>query len=196
MEIITHPHPTLSYKSKTIQRINSELRGIVAEMFELMYAAKGVGLSANQVNLPLRLFIVNTSADAEEGEELVFINPVLSKAKGSEIEEEGCLSLPSVYGPVNRSRTIHVEAFGLQGDTISADFDGLLARVMQHETDHLDGLMFLDRMNPLSLKTLAADLQEFELEFASRRQGGIIESDEVIYAKLAAWEDKFCTHRI
>ena len=101
-----------------------------------------------------------------------------------------------VYGPVNRSRTIHVEAFGLQGNVISMDLDGLLARIVQHETDHLDGIMFLDRMNPLSLKTLQADLQEFELEFASRRQGGIIESDEVIYAKLAAWEDKFCTHRI
>ncbi|MBT3890818.1 MAG: peptide deformylase [Planctomycetaceae bacterium] len=196
MEIITHPHPTLSYKSKTIQRINSELRDIVAEMFELMYAAKGVGLAANQVNLPLRLFVVNTSSDAEEGEELVFINPVLSKGKGSEIEDEGCLSLPNVYGPVNRSRTIHVEAFGMQGNTISADLDGLLARVVQHETDHLDGIMFLDRMNPLSLKALEADLQEFELEFTSRRQGDIIESDEVIYAKLATWEDKFCTQSV
>jgi peptide deformylase len=193
MEIITHPHPTLNYKSKTIQRINSELRDIVAEMFELMYAAQGVGLAANQVNLPLRLFIVNTSGDAEEGEKHVFINPVLSKGKGSEIEDEGCLSLPGVYGPVNRSRTIHVEAFGLQGDAISMDLDGLLARVVQHETDHLDGIMFLDRMNPLSLKSLQADIQEFELEFASRQLGGIIESDEAINAKLAEWEEKFCT---
>jgi peptide deformylase len=193
MEIITHPHPTLSYKSKTIQRINSELRDIVAEMFELMYAAQGVGLAANQVNLPLRLFIVNTSADAEEGKKLVFINPVLSKGKGSEIEDEGCLSLPGVYGPVNRSRTIHIDAFGLQGNVISMDLDGLLARVVQHETDHLDGIMFLDRMNPLSLKTLQADIQEFELEFTSRQQGGIIESDEEIYTKLAEWEDRFCT---
>jgi peptide deformylase len=76
------------------------------------------------------------------------------------------------------------------------DLDGLLARIVQHETDHLDGIMFLDRMNPLSLKTLQADLQEFELEFASRRQGGIIESNEVIYAKLAVWEDRFCTQRV
>jgi len=142
------------------------------------------------------LFIVNTSADAEEDEQLVFINPVLSKGKGSEIEDEGCLSLPGVYGPVNRSRTIHVEAFGLQGNVISMDLDGLLARIVQHETDHLDGIMFLDRMNPLSLKTLQADLQEFELEFASRREGGIIESNEVIYEKLAAWEDSFCTQRV
>ena len=196
MEIITHPHPTLSYKSKKIQRINAELRDIVAEMFELMYAAEGVGLAANQVNLPLRLFIVNTSSDAEEDEQLVFINPVLSKGKGSEIEDEGCLSLPGVYGPVNRSRTIHIEAFGLQSNVISMDLDGLLARIVQHETDHLDGIMFLDRMNPLSLKTLQADLQEFELEFASRREGGIIESNEVIYEKLAAWEDSFCTQRV
>jgi peptide deformylase len=162
-------------------------------MFELRYAAQGVGLAANQVNLPLRLFIVYTSGDAEEGEKHVFINPVLSKGKGSEIEDEGCLSLPGVYGPVNRSRTIHVEAFGLQGNAISMDLDGLLARVVQHETDHLDGIMFLDRMNPLSLKSLQADIQEFELEFTSRQLGGIIESDEAINAKLAEWEDRFCT---
>jgi peptide deformylase len=69
----------------------------------------------------------------------------------------------------------------------------LLARVVQHETDHLDGIMFLDRMNPLSLKSLQADIQEFELEFTSRQLGGIIESDEAINAKLAEWEDRFCT---
>ena len=146
MEIITHPHPTLKYKSRPVVRINAELKAIVAEMFELMYEAKGVGLAANQVNLPLRLFVANPSGVRGEGEDLVFINPVISKGTGNEVADEGCLSLPGIYGPVNRSKSIHVEAFGIDGSSISMDLDDFLARVVQHETDHLDGVMFTDRM--------------------------------------------------
>jgi len=192
MEIITYPHPSLHYQSKPVKRINTELKEIVAEMFSLMYKANGVGLAANQVDLPLRLFIVNTASDTDDGEELVFINPVLSRGKGSETQEEGCLSLPGVYGPVSRPRTIHVDAFGINGAPIQMDLDGLLARVVQHETDHLDGILFTERMNELSLKALSDELQEFELEFESLRQGGLMATDEMIHAKRAQWESTFC----
>ena len=138
MEIITHPHPTLKHQSKPILRINAELKAIVAEMFELMYEAKGVGLAANQVNLPLRVFVANPSGSRGEGEEFVFINPVISKGTGNEVADEGCLSLPGVYGPVNRSKSIHVEAFSIDGEAISLDLEDFMARVVQHETDHLD----------------------------------------------------------
>jgi len=192
MEIITYPHPTLHYQSKPVKRINTELKEIVKEMFSLMYEANGIGLAANQVDLPLRLFIVNTASDRDEGEELVFINPVLSGGKGSETQEEGCLSLPGVYGPVSRPRTIHVEAFAINGAPIKMNLDGLLARVVQHETDHLDGILFTERMNELSLKALSDELQEFELEFESLRQGGLMATDEMIHAKRVQWESTFC----
>ena len=192
MEIITHPHPTLKYKSRPVVRINAELKAIVAEMFELMYEAKGVGLAANQVNLPLRLFVANPSGVRGEGEDLVFINPVISKGTGNEVADEGCLSLPGIYGPVNRSKSIHVEAFGIDGSSISMDLDDFLARVVQHETDHLDGIMFTDRMVDHSLQVIQLEIEEFEIEYRSKVADGLVPGEDAVYADLAEWESKFC----
>src|SRR5881227_4418245 len=98
MEIVTYPHPTLRRVSRPLRRVDAELRQKIREMFDLMYAAKGIGLAANQVDLPLRLFIVNLEAKPDAGEELVFINPVISLPRGGTEEmEEGCLSLPGLY---------------------------------------------------------------------------------------------------
>ena len=90
MEIVQYPHPTLRHKSKPINRVDRELKEIVSEMFKLMYEAKGIGLAANQVDLPIQLFIINLKSDPNEGEELVFINPVVTSPKGSDEAEEGC----------------------------------------------------------------------------------------------------------
>ena len=192
MEIISLPHPTLRYKSKPVRRINADLRGIVEEMFNLMYEANGIGLAANQVDLPLRLFVVNTAAKPDEGEELVFINPVLSRGKGRESAEEGCLSLAGIYGPVSRYKTIHVDAYGIDGKPFSADLSGMMARVVQHETDHLDGVMFTDRMNQYELQEIADELEEFEIEFQSLRADGSIPDDTTVFARLAECEEQFC----
>ena len=90
LEIVQYPHPTLRHKSKPINRVDRELKEIVSEMFKLMYEAKGIGLAANQVDLPIQLFIINLKSDPNEGEELVFINPVVTSPKGSDEAEEGC----------------------------------------------------------------------------------------------------------
>ena len=147
LSIIHYPHPTLIYKSKVIKRVDADLRGLIAEMFELMYEANGVGLAANQVDLPLRLFVVNLAANPEEGEEMVFINPVISRPKGSVEQEEGCLSIPGVYGKVVRPKTVRIQAYNLSGEAIDWEADGLLSRVLQHENDHLDGVLFTTRMS-------------------------------------------------
>ena len=126
-----------------------------------MYAARGVGLAANQVDLPLRFFIANPKGDPDEGEELVFINPVLSRPKGLEEADEGCLSFPELYGPVTRPKRIHVQAYGLDGKEISADLEGFLSRVVQHETDHLDGVLFTDRMSTTNRMAVADVLERF-----------------------------------
>lgn len=178
--------------SKPIKRVDAELRDVVRRMFDLMYEARGVGLAANQVDLPLRLFVVNTECDPDEGEELVFVNPVLSKPKGGDEHEEGCLSLPQLYGPVRRPERIHVNAFGIDGREIDLDLDGFLARVVQHEADHLDGVLFIDRLSETARPEFADALDEFELEFVSRRKTGEIPDDATIARRLAEWERRYC----
>lgn len=192
MEIVTYPHPTLRHKSKPIKRVDAQLREIVREMFELMYEAKGVGLAANQVDLPIRLFVANLEADPEKGEEMVFINPVVSMPKGTEESQEGCLSLPALYGNVVRPKKVRVNAYNLQGEEINADIDGLFSRVVQHETDHLDGVLFVDRMTESAKIEIEGELDMFETEFNSRRETGGIPDDAAISARLSEWEEKYC----
>lgn len=192
MQIVHYPHPTLRFESQPIRRVDAELRSIVRNMFELMYEAKGVGLAANQVDLPLRLFIANLAGDPAEGEELVFVNPVISRPKGNEDHEEGCLSIPGVYSQVTRPGQIRVTAFTMQGEQIEAELDGMLARVVQHETDHLDGVLFIDRISPSRKAAVADALADFETEFASFRNEGRIPSDEELAEQRQHWLDKYC----
>ena len=192
MQIITFPHPTLRHKSKPVKRVDAELRQLVSQMFELMYASRGIGLAANQVDLPLRLFVMNLEGEAGKGEEFVFINPVVTHPKGSETKEEGCLSLPELYAEVIRPKRVRVEAYGIDGQEIQADIDGMFARCVQHEVDHLDGVLFIDRVKPTMLPELQPALDIFETDFNSRRATGGIPSDAEIAAKRAEWEQRYC----
>jgi peptide deformylase len=191
LKIITYPHPTLRHVSKPIRRVDNELRGIIREMFRLMYEAHGIGLAANQVDLPLRFFICNLAGEPEQGEEMVFINPVLSRAKGQDEQEEGCLSLPGLHAPVKRPETVYVEAYQLDGSAIGAHLDGLLSRVVQHETDHLNGVLFTDRLSVTGELDVQLALEEFEVDFRSRRECGEIPSDEQIATRLAELEQQY-----
>ena len=192
MEIVHYPHPTLRHKSKPIRRVNKELKMIVDEMFELMYEASGVGLAANQVNLPLQLFIMNEAGEKGEGEEHVFINPVLSKPKGSEERQEGCLSLPQTYANVIRPKEIHCQAYNLKGEEFNNVVDGLFGRIIQHETDHLNGVMFIDRLKDATYDQVSGEVEEFEIEFDAQRKAEKIPDDETIMKRLAEIESKFC----
>src|SRR5262245_39545941 len=161
-------------------------------MFDVMYEAKGIGLAANQVDLPLRLFIVNLEAKPEAGEELVFINPVIALPRGGSDEaEEGCLSLPGLYGNVVRPKQVRINAYSLDGTEIQADVTGLLARCVQHELDHLDGVLFTDRMSKTAVADIQHDLDVFETEFKSRRETGAIPSDEQIASRWYEFEAKY-----
>lgn len=191
MEIVHYPHPTLRRKSKSISRVDSGLKSTVAEMFELMYTARGIGLAANQVDLPLRLFVINLAGEKGEGEEMVFINPVLDQPKGSETAEEGCLSIPGVNGNVNRPAQVHVSAYDLSGNEIDFTASGLLARAIQHEHDHLEGILFIDRISDSEKKQLAGELEEFELEFQSGRTSHTIPSEEEIARHWQAIEERY-----
>ncbi len=188
LEIIQYPHPTLRHPSRPLKRVDAELKRIVAEMFELMYSHEGIGLAANQVDLPYRLFIANPSGKREEEAEHVFINPVLSRGRGQVEDEEGCLSIPSVYAPVTRNEKIFVQAYDLAGNEVEGEIDGLMARVIQHETDHLDGKLFIDRLGPAQLAAIRDKLEEFELNYRSRRETGELPDEGAMAARLTELE--------
>lgn len=191
LRVVNYPHPTLRRPSKALRRVDAELHKLVREMFELMYSKehRGVGLAANQVDLPYRFFVVNLSSDPVlRDEEHVFINPVISHPKGSAEEEEGCLSLPGLFAPVRRPEKVRINAYNLAGNEVTYDLDDLFARVVQHETDHLDGVLFIDRLAATVEASVRDKLKDFEQEFAGRRERGEIPSDEAIFARLAELE--------
>lgn len=191
LKIINFPHPTLRHASRPVRRLDAELRATIRRMFELMYEANGIGLAANQVDMPLRFFICNLAAKPEEGEEHVFLNPVLSKPKGSVEQEEGCLSLPGVYAPVVRPEKVHLEAYRLSGEEVQVDLDGMMSRVVQHEVDHLDGVLFTDRLSTTHEINVKPALEELQWAFDSRRRSGEIPDTEAIAAEWERIEQQY-----
>ncbi len=186
MQIVPYPHPALSFRSVDLKKIDNTLRKTIREMFDLMYEAEGIGLAANQVGLPLRFFIVNLAARADEpDEELVFINPVITKRKGRDPGEEGCLSLPGLYGDVTRSYELTVEAYDLSGNGFRMELDDLSARVVQHEGDHLDGIMFTDRMREEGTSSkLDLKIPRFVAAYQQAQKAGQMPSDDEIRKNL------------
>jgi len=189
VRIVKYPHPALRHISKPLLRVDSGLKAMVRQMLDLMYAQEGVGLAANQVELPYRLIVVNIKSDAAvKEEEHVFINPEITRRKGLEEKEEGCLSLPQINAPVKRPQKITVNAYNLAGQEITWELDGIHARVVQHECDHLDGILFIDRLSPANLLAIKQDLLDLEAEFAGDRRLGLIPEDELITARLSQLE--------
>lgn len=185
MQIVRYPHPALRHKSKNLRRVDDELRRMVAQMFERMYAARGIGLAANQVALPYRMFVINLTADPNKADqEHVFLNPVLRRPRGSEEAEEGCLSLPELYAPVTRPQRIEINAYDLAGREITLDLDGLFARAVQHEIDHLDGVLFIDHLKPEDRAEAEPAIRKFEDDFNQARARGDIPADPAITRQL------------
>lgn len=143
MTILKHPHPALRQKAKPVEHVDADLRTTIRWMFDLMQETGGVGLAAPQVGIPQRFFIIHVGAPQ------VFINPVLSRPRGSVEMEEGCLSLPGQTGLVRRPKSVTVDAWNETGVRFSIRAFGELARVVQHENDHLDGVLFIDKMKEL-----------------------------------------------
>ncbi len=192
LKVINFPHPGLRYLAKPIKRVDALLKQIAVRMVELMYAHRGVGLAATQVNLPLRMFAWDPTGDPNSGQAAVFLNPTISRARGNEEQEEGCLSLPGINANVVRSKTIHLSAYDLAGREIDQDFSGFEARILQHETDHLDGVMFIDRLTPAKLREQMEPLSVLQLDFESRQRLKQIPTEEEIMAELQSWEKRYC----
>ncbi len=161
LNIVIYPHPALRVKAKPIKAITEEVRRVAQRMIQLMHAAPGIGLAAPQIGLNWRLFVACPSSDPQD--DRVFVNPLL-RDPGREMEdyEEGCLSLPNINGTVRRPKVITVEALDLQGNTFTLTSDALPSRVWQHETDHLDGVLILDRMSELDRLATQGAVRELE----------------------------------
>ncbi len=167
LEILRYPNPVLRQIAKPIARIDDSLRHLVEEMIETMYAARGLGLAAPQVGAPVRLVIVDF--DPQRRDPRILINPVfkfLSKEKF--IDKEGCLSLPGLEAKVKRSRQAVLEAMDLTGHMVEYSAEDLLARAFQHECDHLDGVLFIDKIGPAQRFKLRHELAHLEEAFASQ----------------------------
>lgn len=189
LKIVPYPHPALRYLSRPIMQIDDDLRSTVRAMFDLMYEAKGIGLAANQVGLPFRFFVLNLTADpARKDEEQVFINPEIVKRHSSVEDEEGCLSLPGLYADVRRAKKINVRGFDLQGNEIDLVARDLLSRAIQHETDHLDGKLFIDYLDPGVRHAAASRIQAFELDYRKAQRAGEFATDEAITRVLDSME--------
>ncbi len=191
LSIIHYPHPTLQHRSRPIIRVDAKLREMAAEMLDLMYDNEGVGLAANQVDLPIRMFVANASGERGEGQEWVVINPVIDRPKGSDADQEGCLSVPGVYAQVKRSKTVRLQGYDLQGNEINEELDGFLSRVVQHEVDHLDGVMFFDRIGSEAMRDIEHAIAEFQTTFESLRNTGSIPDDAELARRLTEWEKKY-----
>ena len=192
VKVLRYPHPFLKYKCKPLQKINQEIRDIVAEMFEIMYAADGVGLAANQVGLPFQLFVMNPTGNKEaKEEECVFINPVIVKKNGNVSDNEGCLSFPEIHADVVRSESIEVESISLSGEEQHFQWKSRLARIVQHEMDHLNGICFVERVTATAKIAIKSELDDLCTVFEGDQRLGF-NSTEAAKREWEEYERRFC----
>jgi peptide deformylase len=151
-EIRKYPDPVLRQKTGRVETIDSMIKRLIEDMVETMHDAPGVGLAANQVGVPLQVAVIDLSTREDPVRRhplLVIINPEVLSQEGSVIEEEGCLSIPEYAEKVKRAQKVKVRALDRDGKSFEIEAEGLLAKALQHEIDHLNGLLFVDRLSPL-----------------------------------------------
>ena len=170
LSILEFPDPRLRTVAKPVEQVDDTLRRLIADMFETMYDAPGIGLAATQVDVHLRLLVLDVSED--KSRPMVFINPEILESEGSQVYQEGCLSVPGIYADVVRANRVRVQALNGQGESFEIEADGLLAICIQHEMDHLEGKVFVDYLSPLKRDMVRKKLEK------NRRSRGDAESRE------------------
>jgi peptide deformylase len=164
VKVLCYPNEVLKHKAAEVTDFDDSLRKTATEMLQAMYAANGVGLAAPQVGLSARMTVLNCSGKPED--ELVLVNPEIVDSQGKVVAEEGCLSFPGIYIKVQRAEAVKVRYQDLEGQEHVLEADGLLARAVQHELDHLDGVLLSDRMNPVQRMAHRRALRMLELRQA------------------------------
>mgnify|MGYP001189277040 FL=1 len=163
LEILTIPDPRLKHKSSVVEHFDSDLRKIIKDMFETLYASgNGIGLAAPQVGIRKRIVVIDLKENGELSP-VTFINPEIKKFSEEKfINEEGCLSVPEYYADVERSKEVEVEWFNEQGEKIIKKMTGLMSICIQHEIDHLDGILFIDYLSKLKRKMAIEKLKKIK----------------------------------
>jgi peptide deformylase len=175
LSIRKYPEPILRKKAKEITKIRKKTLTLIANMLETMYSAKGLGLAATQVGVLQRIIVVDTTPADEKNKpdkanhkSIVLINPKILSQEGENISEEGCLSFPNIIGKVNRAAQIIVSGMNVAGERIEMKAGGLPARIIQHEIDHLDGILFIDRMDKETRKSIKNQLETLKKRKSSK----------------------------
>jgi peptide deformylase len=162
LDILHYPDPRLRLQARPVAAVTEEIRTLVANMFETMYAAPGIGLAATQVDVQLRVIVIDISRTREAP--LCLINPEILDREGEEEMEEGCLSVPGFYETVRRSDKVRIKYLSLDAEEMVIDADGLLAVCIQHEIDHLDGKLFVDYLSTLKRNRIRRKLEKAQAE--------------------------------
>jgi peptide deformylase len=178
LTIVEYPHPALRVTCKPVTTIDKDVVMAAGQMLELMYKHEGLGLAAPQVALDYRLLVINFTGKAEDKEnEFVAINPVIVDQKGTIKDREGCLSFPNLYQDIRRAKTVTVQGYTLDGKGFEMTCSDLPARIWQHEIDHLNGVMFIDKMGPIARMSSKKDLETFIAAFEKKKRKGELPSD-------------------
>ena len=148
-EVVKWPDPVLQKPGEKVTVFDAKLKKLVDEMFDSMYAAQGIGLAAPQIAISKRITVIDVSFKKNPEERIALINPEIIEREGKQVEEEGCLSLPEIREKVTRAAKVKVKAQDVSGEWFEVEGDELLARALQHEIDHLDGVLFIDRLSRL-----------------------------------------------
>ncbi|KAI4999313.1 peptide deformylase 1B, chloroplastic isoform X1 [Hordeum vulgare subsp. vulgare] len=166
LKVVQYPDPVLRARNKRINTFDNNLRSLADEMFDVMYKTDGIGLSAPQVGVNVQLMVFNPAGVKGEGEEIVLVNPVVYKfSKRLSVYEEGCLSFPGIYANVLRPDTVKIDAQDASGAKIKVKLSELSARVFQHEFDHLQGILFFDRMTMDVVESIHEQLKSLEEKY-------------------------------
>ncbi len=148
-EVVKYPDPVLARPGEPVTEFGPELKTLVEEMFESMYEAQGIGLAAPQISISKRITVIDVSFKKNPADRIALINPEIVERGGKQLEEEGCLSLPDIREKVQRSAWVKVRAQNVEGTWFEVEGEELLSRALQHEIDHLDGVLFIDRISRL-----------------------------------------------
>lgn len=165
--ILKYPDPLLKQVAHPVAAVTDEIRKLADDMAETMYAAPGVGLAANQVGVLLRLFVIDIAGEDEPSDLHVFINPELLETTGTQTWEEGCLSFPGITEEIRRAERVRVRALGRDGAPFELEASGLLAVAIQHENDHLNGVVMLDKLNSVKRRLLGRKLAKAKADDAA-----------------------------
>lgn len=169
LRIVEYPDPILRARNKRIDSFDDNLKKLVDEMFDVMYKTDGIGLSAPQVGINVQLMVFNPVGERGEGEEIVLVNPRVNRySKKMVLFDEGCLSFPQIYADVERPESVKIDARDIKGARFTVNLSGLPARVFQHEFDHLQGILFFDRMTDEVLDSIRVQLQALEKKYEDK----------------------------